>query len=491
MSGSRISFERSDLGAVCAALLLAAAAAFPSARGVLLAAATCVAVAWLGWDALRSDRRGPRARLVMAAALLLLAALPAVLLAVDHGLWNGSFPGLDGGLALWAVGILSIAIGARAGSVVPLPFGLRAPDQAPAVTALTLRGAEPRGAVARLILAGLVLVCLAAFVYKVGGPASYLRNLNSSGATTFGLTYFIWGISCAKYGAFLSLSETWAAGRRPSAREIVTTGIALGLLLFVGSRLLLLVALLQLLLLYAALRPTGRGFTAALAGTAAVGVIAFVVIGELRRWESVPNHPSFPSYLFNSGLPELPRTYVNNYADAVRLSVLARRTVPSKAGYEYGKELLRIVLQPLPSQIRPTIGISPGLAATFTSGKHNGNALPVPVEGYIEFGFVGTAVFGLLLGLGVGLIDRAGPAAWDVGWLAASIAAGTGAVTVFRGSLAQGIALATIDVIGFFVAHRILYRRLDGGDRAPAGVSNQRGREPQTLTGVTTAAPES
>ena len=39
---------------------------------------------------------------------------------------------------------------------------------------------------------------------------------------------------------------------------------------------------------------------------------------------------------------------------------------------------------------------------------------------------------------------------------------------ILRGSLAQGVALAVIDVLGFLLAHRLLYRRIDaGGD--PAG----------------------
>jgi hypothetical protein len=233
--------------------------------------------------------------------------------------------------------------------------------------------------------------------------------------------------------------------------------VALALLAFIGSRLLLLVALLQMLLLYAALRPLGRRFRVALAGSVLIGALAFLGLGELRRWESDGRVVSFTSYLTHTGLPQLPRVYVNDYADAVRLSVIARRVVPAMAGYEYGKEFLRVALQPLPSQIRPKVGLSPGIAAAFTSGK-NGNALPIPVEGYLQFGIAGAVLLSLLLGLGVGLTDRIGARARDVGWLTATIAASTGAVIVMRGSLHQGVALAVIDVLGFFVAHRLLYR---------------------------------
>src|SRR5207249_3250132 len=142
---------------------------------------------------------------------------------------------------------------------------------------------------------------------------------------------------------------------------------------------------------------------------------------------------SFPSYLVETGLPQLPRTYVNQYSDAVRLSVAARVFVPKVVGFEHGRELLRVLLQPIPSQIRPTVARSRGLTKLFTTGKHNGNALPVPVEGYIEFGFPGALIFSLLLGLVVGLVDRVADRHRDVGWLAAAVAAGTGAVIVFRG----------------------------------------------------------
>src|SRR5581483_10791865 len=108
------------------------------------------------------------------------------------------------------------------------------------------------------------------------------------------------------------------------------------------------------------------------------------------------------------------------------------------------------LIHPIPGSIRPTISQAPALAHTFTSGDKNGNALPVPVEGYIEFGFPGAVIFSLLLGVCVALIDRIGRLARDVGVLAAALAAGTGMVIIFRGSLDNGISLAAIDVIGFY-----------------------------------------
>jgi hypothetical protein len=437
-------------------LLFAGALAVPSARSQLLALATLAAAVWIGWDGLRDDGRGPRARLVMAVALLLLAALPALLLAFDNGLWVAppTFAGLDGALALWSIGIAAIAVGSRSASLVRPRR-----TEALIVTPATQRGPQ------RLAIVGvLVVVCLAVFVHKVGGPIAYLKNLNNSAASNFGLTYFIWGISFAKYAAFAYLAESWARGRHPRRIVMAATVVAFVLVLFLGSRLLLLVALIQLLVLYGAFHPITHRFKLVLGVAAILGVVAFLVIGEYRRWEDVPSpRPSFPSYFVNTSLPKLPRTYVNDYADAVRLSTLARRVVPSQAPYEDGKELLRILLQPIPGTLRPTISTAPALERTFTSGHKNGNALPVPVEGYIEFGFAGVIAFSLLLGLAIGVVDRLGPFAPDVGWLTASIAAGTGLVIIFRGSLHEGIALALIDILGFLIAHRILFRRAPQG----------------------------
>lgn len=488
---------RSDLPGIAALGLLACAAVLAGPRDVLLALAVVAAVAWIGVDAARTDRPGPRARLVMTLALGVLAALPAVLLGADHGLWAGlPVPNFDAGLALWALGIVALAAGAR---IVSFVLAGRPDDSAadgepagPGAITLRLRTAEPRGRRAQAVVAAIVLLSLAAFMKKVGGPVAYVKNLNNSGAETSGLTYFIWGISFAKFAAYLALGERWRSGGSPSRWLIALTGFALVLLLFLGSRLLLLVALIQLFLLYAALRPVGRRFRTLAAASALLGVVLFVVIGEFRRWENVPRpRPGFPAYLVDTGLPNMVSTYVNDYADAVRLSVLVRQTVPRHAGYEYGKELLRVLVHPIPSAIRPKIGQARALASTFTSGNKNGNALPVPVEGYIEFGLAGTIAFSLLLGAFVAGVDRLGSRARDVGWLAAATAAGTGAVIILRGSLAAGISLAAIDVIGFLIVHRLLFRRLTEAETTAAATAGDGADRPAVATPqLMSAAPQ-
>jgi hypothetical protein len=445
--------RRADVAAGVMAILFVLATLIPAGRAQLLSLTTLAAATWLGWDALADDRPGPRARLVMAFGLIMLAALPALLLAFDHGLWIGPprLRGLDAGLVLWSLGIAAIALGSRAASV----GGRNGPVSA-SRAAWTRR--DGRAGVA--VVAVVVVASLAAFVHEVGGPIDYFRNLNNSAAANAGLTYLIWGISFAKYATFAFLAEAWASRTRPSRTAVAATAVAFLLLLFLGSRLLVLVGLIQLLLLYAALRPISRRFLRTVATAALAGVVVFIGLGEYRRWENVTvGRASFPTYFVHTSLPNLPRTYVNNYADTVRSSVLARQVVPARAPYEDGKELLRVLLQPLPGSIRPKLGFAPALQATFTSGHGNGNALPLPVEGYIEFGIAGDIAFCLLLGFAVAAVDRPDLSRRDAGLTMTAIAAATGLVVIFRGSLHNGVAIAGIDVIGFFVVHRLLFKR--------------------------------
>lgn len=469
------SLARADLPAAVALVLFALAVAIPSARSALLACTTAASAAWIGAIAVAGDRRGPRARLVMALALSLLGALPALLLAFDHALWIGPprLRGLDAGLVLWSIAIAAIAVGVR----------LTGPRRTPRLVTQEIVPATPRPQRWPLIaLVALVIVSLVAFVHEVGGPIAYLRHLNESAAANAGLTYLIWGISFSKYIGFAYLGECWAAARRPSRAIGAGVVVAFVLLLFLGDRLLLLVALIQILLLRAALRPISRRFKLVAVGVAVFGAVAFLLIGEFRRWENVPSpRPSFTSYFVHVSLPGLPRTVVNNYADTVRSSVVVRQVVPVHAGYEDGKELLRILLQPLPGSIRPTVSLAPALTAAFTSGHKNGNALPLPVVGYIQFGLAGAVLFCLVLGAMVGFVDRLGDRIRTVGELLAVIATSTGLVIVFRGTLHNAIALAAIDVIGFYAAHRFLFSRAPARSTSPG--AEQLDRQPK-LSGL-------
>jgi hypothetical protein len=304
-------------------------------------------------------------------------------------------------------------------------------------------------------LAAIVLASGVLFMRAVGGPRNYFSHLDDTGTLTLGLTYFIWGVLVFKYAALAEVAERWRRGPlRP--REWVLLFLALVAVGCFGARLLVIVALLQVAIVYAMTRSTRVPLPGGIAALAIV-LVTFVGLGELRRWQSLPERPPFAEYLVDTGLPNLRITYVNQYADSVRLAIQTRELVPDQAGYEYGKELLRIALHPIPGGLRPSVEQAPELRAVFRTGV-NGNALPLPVVGFIQFGFPGTVLFCFVLGLVAGLVDRGLKARPSVPAMLALVGAATGVAIVFRGSLDNAIAIAIMDVIGFFVVAALLGR---------------------------------
>jgi hypothetical protein len=431
-------------------------------RDATSAAAILASAVWLLADGWRQARRYVSARLLLGAGLLVLVAVPAWLLTLDPSLWNGSpRPRLGSGLAIWAIGAAGLAYGAKLGHSARLPG--RQESRAHEIPQAVVRQRDPRGRVAWVAVWAVAFGSFVAFLAAVGGPLHYLAHLDDTGTLTGGLTYLVWGLSFGRYAAFAMLGEAWACGRTSSRRELAVLATGMLLVAIVGSRLLLLAALVQLALLWLYFRPVmPRPRVTLLAALVAALVVVFG-LGGLRRYQSLHATGSFPAFLANNEVPELPRVWVNQYADSVRLAVIAHQVVPAHAGFEYGKELLRVVLQPLPSGVRPHVAEAPALVSAFTSPS-GGNALPLPVIGYIQFGFVGAFIFPLLLGAAAGALDRAWRRLRDVGAVLAAIAASTGVLIVLRGSLPQALAIALIDVLGLFAAHRLLYRRPTAAD---------------------------
>ncbi len=453
------------LAAALATVLVVSGEFFRDATSAAVILASAV---WLLADGWRQARRCVSARLVLGAGLLVLVAVPAWLLVLDPSLWNGSpRPRLASGLAIWAIGAAGLAYGAKLGHSARLPG--RHKGSAHEIPQAAARQWDPRGRAAWVAVWAFAFGSLVAFLAAVGGPLHYLAHLDDTGPLAAGLTYLIWGLSFGRYAAFAALGEAWACGRTSSRRELA--GLATGMLLvaIVGSRLLLLTALVELALLRLYFWPVTRRLRIALLAALVTALVVVFGLGGLRRYQSLHATGSFPAFLATNEVPELPRVWVNQYADSVRLAVIAHQVVPAHAGFEYGKELLRVLLQPLPSGLRPHVSEAPALVSAFTSPSA-GNALPLPVIGYIQFGLVGALVFPLLLGAVAGALDRAWRRWRDVGAVLASIAASVGVLVVLRGSLAQALAIVLIDVLGLFAAHRWLYRRPTAAD-TPTGPS--------------------
>lgn len=419
----------------------------------LLALATLMGTLWLVGLGLRDRRELVSARLLLALGLLGLVVGPALLFAADSSLYAGEVKRpLGPGIAVFAVALPAMILGALAVRALSLPLPRRLVDR---VASFHPRPDPPR---ARLVIVVLIpLAALAAFLSAAGGAAFYYANLDKTGVTTAGLTYFVWGVLVAKFAAFCLLAERWSSGRRAGPLLVAAVVVGLVFTAAIGTRLLLVVAAAELLGLFLLLRkPPGRRVAGTLAVTAAAGVVLVVGLGEFRKWQGDPEGQPFGQYLTDRGLPQLRSTYVNQYADSVRLAVIARDVVPREAPYEYGKELVRLVLQPVPGGVRPAVPRPEAVRQAFGSAT-GGNALPLPVIGFLQLGLFGIVISSVILGAVAGLVDRTLVRRADAGILLAALGAALGVVMVLRGSLLGSVAFATMDVVGFFVVHRFLF----------------------------------
>jgi hypothetical protein len=251
---------------------------------------------------------------------------------------------------------------------------------------------------------------LAIVLAEAGGPTHYLRNFNHGGSLTQGRVYFIVLAQALLFTAQVVLFLRWSRHQRVD-RSVVAGLIAATVLVgILGSRLLLVLAFVQIALFYGLIRPR-RPLGVLAPAVVVAAVLITLVVGAARRYSNYhAQHPGnkigLVQYLWSVAPGEIPVAFANNYADGVRLIALSRATVPRYAGYEYGKELLRLLLQPLPHGIRPTVNLAPGLKEALYPG--NGDSVyaqPLQVVSYLQFGIPGVAVAFLLLGLGLAELD--------------------------------------------------------------------------------------
>jgi hypothetical protein len=439
--------------AVALCLALALFAPDERDRAPLLAAALLAATTWLALQA--RDRTGRRSWAVTVAAVGIagLFTVPALLMVAAPSLTADLARPLSGGLLVHLLLLLGVIGGLVLGRLLPF--------RALARLAPRLDAAPPGGQARRSwrLLAGwaVSLVALAAFLHAAGGVHRYYTQLDKTGASTAGLTYLIWGVLAAKFFTVAELMHRWSEGRRAGLWLAVATAASILLAGAIGARILVVSALGQLVLAALVVRGPSRRSVVAVGLASVAAAACFVGLGELRRWQSLGSPGPFPAYLVQHGLPDLPHTYVNQYADGVRVAILAKAAVPTLAPHEHGLELLRVAAQPIPGGLRPEIPRSAALRQIFTTdGGTSGNALPLAVDGYLQFGAAGAALAGILLGLVLALVERGLARPRRVGTLLALVALTTGSVMVLRGSLPQATAFALMDVIGFLAADRFL-----------------------------------
>ena len=285
--------------------------------------------------------------------------------------------------------------------------------------------AGPRAAVAPLVTtapmtlrrgpaaAWAALGCLgfAAIFSVTGGPIKFLDNIAHEGALTSGRTYFVAAALALTFVALVAACLRWARGERLSWRLRATVTAAVLLTATLGARQEIAVPLAELVLFYAlARRRLALGKLLALVAVAAFVVV--VVLGMVKRYGNYVDrnpgtHVSRLDYLVTIGPGEFAHSWANNSADGVRLIALGETVVPHLASPEYGKELLRLLVHPLPHGIRPAVSTAPAIRDAIYPSTVDSFAQPLQLVSYLQFTWMGVVVVFLLLGRGMSALERA------------------------------------------------------------------------------------
>ncbi|MGI8802553.1 MAG: hypothetical protein ACR2KV_10320 [Solirubrobacteraceae bacterium] len=359
---------------------------------VIAQTASLVWLARLGWSRTRS---WATAAVFVAAAWVPTFLVASWIYAIDPSLLDVAAP--TASLALVDLSLLALIAGF-------LLWPRRASSAGAAHVEVAPAQPDRRTMVAWSItgLAGLAVVFQAA-----GGPLNYLRNINHEGSLTQGKTYFVVLALAFLYVAQLVVYLRWSRGLRMNAAAAAGLLAAMVLVGVLGTRLVLAVALAQMILFHSLTRPRLRLRVLALPVLAAALVITLVV-GAVKRYSSYQSshpHTTLVHYLTAVAPGQIPVAFANNYADGVRLMALSVVTVPRHADYEYGKEALRLLIQPLPHSLRPVIEPAPGLKAALYPGGGYVYAQPVQVVSYLQFGLPGVVLAFVLLGVLVAEFD--------------------------------------------------------------------------------------
>jgi hypothetical protein len=366
-----------------------------------------------------------------------------------------------------------------------------------------------------LMLAYVSVAAVAGLLFfGVVGGLNYLCHLDRTGATTAGTTYFLWGMLLPKAAA-LAASPNRARFGVPFGFIVLYAILALFLVVLTGTRIFLLVAMIQAALIFhlavRRLRPIEIGaFLAALlavavlygeyrieSGTAAcAGVslppVTIVLPGPEPGAESpgatnettsppaaaVPTAPPGPGFLervtAKLANPQYLRDrYTKNFADALDVFRRMHAIVPSQADYLGGSSFARLLIQPIPRAFRPAVPPPPAaITAAFTS-PGGGNVFQLWAEAYLNFGPLGVMFVALGAGLAVAAATRSVDNLTDNTkrsvYMAVLI---TSMLLLYRGSFIGATSFALMDVIPvltFFTLARA--RKQTRGPLAPSPAS--------------------
>jgi hypothetical protein len=450
------------VAAVCGASAAGLAAAGQShAVTYMLAVLQTALVAWLaalGWT---SSRTWARAGVICA-----LAWIPTFLVAswiyavnpslLDVGPPNGAIATVDLSLVCFIAGYAWTSRASTTSATTPFIQVRESTLRRPAVIAWVAVGCLGFGVIFAV----------------TGGPIHFIRNVSHEGSLTRGRTYFIAAALALVFVAQVAACAQWSRGGRLSRPLIVGLLVALGLSAALGSRQLLAVPVVELILYYGLVRRRLRvrvGLPVLLAGA----LVIIVGLGMVKRYGNyVALHPgtriSRLDFLFTKGPGDFASSYASNSADGVRLIALGERTVPRLAPPEYGKEALRLLLQPLPSGIRPQVATAPAIQAAIYPSPVLSYAQPLQLVSYLQFLYPGVVLAFLVLGAATGKLEQAlarASARRRPSTLLLLVASVVQITTVLRSASAGAIAVALIEVVGLWAVARTTEQL--GEDRSP------------------------
>jgi hypothetical protein len=433
----------------------------------LLAVLQTVLVAWLVVLSWSAERTWARVGVITAAAWIPTFLISSWIYAVNPSLLDvggarGAIATVDLSLVCLIAGYASVR-GRRvreAGVAAARP-----PTPYVEVRAATLRR--------RWVIAWVAAGCIGfGVIFAVtGGPINFIANVSNEGSLTRGRTYFVATALALMFIAQVAACARWARGEALPGRLILGLGVAFALTATLGSRELIAVALAELTLYYALVRrrfSLRAGLPLMLAGALAL----VVGVGMVKRYGNyVKTHPGTRigrlEFLVTTGPGDFLSSYASNSADGVRLTALGERTVPRFAPPEYGREALRLLLQPLPSGIRPTVSTAPAIEAAIYPSSTDSYAQPLQLVSYLQFVYPGVVVAFLIVGAAMAALERRLASVRDCrpSTLVLLVALTVQVPAVLRSASAGGVAVALIGVVGLWAVARTTERI--AVDRAP------------------------
>ncbi len=254
------------------------------------------------------------------------------------------------------------------------------------------------------------------FMSSTGGLVYYVTHQNDTINLTSGKIYLVWGMLLLRTSFLLNFLRVLRQYQTKKLHGINKTLVILvihgllaaGILLAIGSRMLMLSFLIEALVLtHYALRyiPLGRLLALALAALA----VFVILFGAWRNygWVRGEKDSSFFSYLTQDVKTNLGDRLFNFYFDSTRNFAFALKYTGDGLPIQYGRTYLSLLVQPIPRAFRPslTLPYGPqvnGLQCSTPKGGEFCGIDPLLSELYQNFYYfgipVGLFLFGLMLG---------------------------------------------------------------------------------------------